>query len=304
MVAGEMSELVASLKTSVPAKLAERFTRWSDLAAALEAAIARAHRAYPKISVPPPAFAAFLGNALQRSDAPSATEAVEELPIEDLYLACALGRGDPFALVEFQRTLNPVLRRTARGIDPDRHFVDEVTQRAQIRMLVGENGSAPRILAYDGRGPLKNWLIGSALWLARDLKRVAGRPMESGGELQLLDLPASEVPAELSHLRSQQGPVVERAFREALAALDVKERNILRMHFVEGVGISAIGKLHQVHRSTVSRWVVEARTRILEAVTSRLKAELSLTPSDLRSLIRMFRSNLQLGLSRILPPGP
>src|SRR5437667_270564 len=57
-------------------------------------------------------------------------------------------------------------------------------------------------------------------------------------------------------------------FRGALAAsfrqLAPRERALLRLHFVNGLNIEAIGTAYGVHRATVARWLVAIRRDLLD----------------------------------------
>jgi RNA polymerase sigma-70 factor len=56
------------------------------------------------------------------------------------------------------------------------------------------------------------------------------------------------------------------ALQEALAMLTAREKTLLRLHFLDGMNIDALGTVFQVHRATVARWLVSIRTRVLEDV--------------------------------------
>ena len=97
------------------------------------------------------------------------------------------------------------------------------------------------------------------------------------------------------------------ALQEALAMLTAREKTILRLHFLDGMNIDALGKVFQVHRATVARWLVSIRTRVLDDVRKRLSLDLGASSSEAQSLVRLLRSEVQLSIRRILsdePSGP
>src|SRR5439155_1045051 len=77
---------------------------------------------------------------------------------EDLYLACALARGDAAALAELEAVVIPAAERGLRLADDARR---EVMQILREKMLVRGG-----IASYDGRAPLAIWLRVCAARLA------------------------------------------------------------------------------------------------------------------------------------------
>src|SRR5439155_11590326 len=77
---------------------------------------------------------------------------------EDLYLACALARGDAAALAELEAVVIPAAERGLRLADDARR---EIMQILREKMLVRGG-----IASYDGRAPLAIWLRVCAARLA------------------------------------------------------------------------------------------------------------------------------------------
>jgi RNA polymerase sigma-70 factor (ECF subfamily) len=92
------------------------------------------------------------------------------------------------------------------------------------------------------------------------------------------------------------------AFRAALAALPVRERNLLRQHHMDGLTIDQLAGLYRVHRATAARWVARARTTLSGETRRRLMERLGVATQDADSIIRLVRSQLDLSLSAA--PGP
>jgi RNA polymerase sigma-70 factor, ECF subfamily len=90
------------------------------------------------------------------------------------------------------------------------------------------------------------------------------------------------------------------ALGHATSGLDVKQRNVLRLHYADGLNIDDIGALYGVHRATVARWLQNARSTIDSAVHKELADRHGLSDSDVTSLIHGARGQLEENLRRLL----
>jgi RNA polymerase sigma-70 factor (ECF subfamily) len=209
----------------------------------------------------------------------------------DLYLACACAEGDAAALLVFERDLmSQVPLFLSRLPAPT---VQEVQQLLRERLLVSGPGKRAQIADYAGRGPLAGWLRIAALRAAGNLRR-DGQVREAHEELSPAT-PAIGADPELAFLKGHYRPAFERAFGEAFQTLTVEERNVLRLHFLDGLNIDRIGALFQVHRATAARWLASARERLMEETRRKAQAALGISPAELDSLLGLVRS--QLGVS-------
>lgn len=215
---------------------------------------------------------------------------------DDVRLAQAAARGEAAAVRAVDALLAdlPAVRR----IDGSAAFLDEVRQRARVRLLVAGAGGPARIAAYEGRGPLRGWLQVAAVRIALDLKRGAVR--EEAGEDVLGELVGAEPDAALRHLKARYREEFRDALAAALAALADRPRALLRLHFVEGVRLAEIGRLYGVHESTASRWVQQAVDAVADDARRRLIARLGLAADAVDSVARMVRSQLDLSIARLL----
>jgi RNA polymerase sigma-70 factor (ECF subfamily) len=214
----------------------------------------------------------------------------------DLYLAWACEAGVPEALSAFQRVvladLPAQVARFGRHVRDDRAsaFVDEVRQRLLELLFVGP---APRIRTYSGRGPLGAWVRVVAVRLALRLAREQRQPP---GEVPL---PQAGPDPELQLLRARSCGELEQAFLATVAELCPDERVALRLYYLDGLTVVAIGRACGVHASTVVRWLARARSRMLERTRARLADQLELSPSETRSLLKLAKSHLSISASRL-----
>ena len=217
----------------------------------------------------------------------------------DVYLALACAAGDARAHRGLDQILRNVVPPAAARVRASNAFVEEVEQRLRHKLLIGGPDRKPKIAAYAGRGPLGSWLRAAALREALNL--VDGEKEERVAEEGALGrLAAGGDDPELDLVRRRYAPEFKTALDSALHDLPAKERNLLRLYFVQGLTVEQIGRMEGTHKSTVSRWLAKTRAALLKDVKARLGAALKVTPSELDSLIGVLRSQLHLSLHRAL----
>jgi RNA polymerase sigma-70 factor (ECF subfamily) len=217
----------------------------------------------------------------------------------DLFLATACAAQLPAAVSQFERTfLAPVPRQLGR-VALSAHEEDELRQQLRVKLLVGPTA---KILEYKGSGPLGAWVRVCALRMALDLKMAP--EVSKRGDNQALDaLVAGTTPGETLIDSEEHREAFREALQESLAMLTTREKTLLRLHFLDGMNIDALGALFQVHRATVARWLVSIRSRVLDHVRQRLKLELGASHSEAQSLVRLLRSEVQVSIRRLLDEG-
>jgi len=262
------------------------------------AALARAHAAWPSDWMPPVTFIEHLRARLPAERDPA--EAVNELAVEDLYLAFACALGVTPAIEAFTRDfLGEVDAHVAR-FDGSSAFKDEVRQVLATRLLVAEPGATPTIADYAGRAPLSAWLRVAAIRAALNLLRgTTNDDAERAAEREVTEL-ADAADLELDVIRARYRPIFEAAITRALAALPVRDRTILRLRLVEGVEVDRIATMYGVHRTTVTRWLADSRTTLFNDIRRILIDELGATDTEFDSLVGLVRSHLHVSLVRLL----
>jgi RNA polymerase sigma-70 factor (ECF subfamily) len=270
--------------------LLERFrpgSRDEGLADALATVISSAREAWPQVTLEPERFVEHL-----RLKAP---ETLAEVRAADLYLACACLAGDAAALTTLDARVITGIDKAVAGVDASPSFIDEVRQAVREKLLVG---SARRLAEYSGNGSLLAWTRTVAVRLALNLKRDVSR--EVADEEVLEAMPFSGRDLELDYVRTQHREDFVAALKEALAALDQKERNLLRLSYVDRLSIDQLGAMYGAHRATAARWLTDARNALLTGTRTRLAERLRLTQSDLTSLLDALRSNMEISLGPLL----
>lgn len=295
-MANNSSELVAAFRGTARLLTSEEE---AGLPALLTSTLARCEAAWPDIRLEPGTFVAHLGRHLPEGE--PLAQALTALHVEDLYLALATLEGQRAALDALESAVLAPVGRAVRRVEDSDAFVDEVLQLTRLRLLVEEGGRAPRLTEYAGRGALRRWAEAVALGIALSLKRKPERTTPLDDALIAADLGAAD--PELEHIRHRYRPAFRAAFAEALASLAPRDRNLLRMGLVQGLGVESLGALHQVHASTVSRWMAKARGSLLEQTRLGLARRLALNTSQLDSLLRVLDGSLELSLTSLLKEG-
>jgi RNA polymerase sigma-70 factor (ECF subfamily) len=215
--------------------------------------------------------------------------------VGDLYLAFACVRGDAKAIAHFENTVIARLDGALARIDPRPEAMDEARQRVRARLLVASPGRPPRLSEYRGEAPLWSWVKTVAVRFLIDAARENHRAVTVGDEV-LANRLVTSGRVDLRFVQEAHRPGVTRAFEQALAALDPKERNVLRLAHVEGQSIDRIAALYATHRATAARWVIAAREKVAAGTRLALQEALRLDGTELDSLLQALDGNLEQSL--------
>src|SRR5262249_5204945 len=160
-------------------------------------------------------------------------------------------------------------------------------------LFVCEPGRRPGIEEYAGRGELRGWLRVSASRMAMQVLREQRRTAPLDSDLAAhLAVRSPNTNPERMLLQVLYRPEVKAAFEEAMRSLPNHERTVLRQHFIDGLTIDDLGKLHGVHRATAARWLARSRGALLHEVRKALKERLKISRSECDSILRFVRSDL------------
>jgi RNA polymerase sigma-70 factor (ECF subfamily) len=274
-----------------------------ELVAAVVARIGAAGRAaWPGVAIADELIAARLAARLRDDAELRAAPGGAPAHDADVFLAFALAAGDPAAVRAFEERFVPQIELALRRLRLPAGTIDEIKQVLRFDLLVGDGG-APRIADYAGRGELAGWLRVTATRRALSAARRAGRE-EALDDLLLAHWPdASPGPAG-KHLRAKYTAELKRAIHEAFAALEVRQRNLLRQHVLDELTIDDLARLYRAHRATCARWLADARAELGKGTRKRLIAALGLQLPELESLLRFLDSDIELSISRILHGEP
>ena len=209
----------------------------------------------------------------------------------EFYLAFACSRGDEVAIRILENEYLARAIRVMARVNSAREFVDDASQTLRERLLVGPE---PRIAQFAASGPLGAWLRVAALRTALNLLKVRRNPDE------LLSAEMLELPAPMAVDGEHHQEIVQAAVEVAFKMLSARERNVLRLSYIEGSSIDHIAALYGSHRATAARWISAARERVLDHVAESVRVQLGLSASDARSLLLRVRSRIRISVMRLL----
>jgi RNA polymerase sigma-70 factor (ECF subfamily) len=259
------------------------------VANAVGRALALARASWPTVSAPEAVFTAYL------EQIGALPEAVETYGA-DLALACACASGDEDALSIFERLHISLIPFHVTRLQLSAESIEELQQLIRVKLFTG---SPPRILRYSGKGPLGAWLRILSIRLAID--ELKAQPRESQLDAKTLEsFVVGTTGAEDRAVKIIWQPRLREAIEASLAELPTREKTVLRLHYIEGLNIEAIGTMYQVHRATVARWLLAIRASVLDKIRERLSITLPSTTSEIRSGFAELESELHVSISRVL----
>jgi len=258
---------------------------------------ARGQSAYPELALDGARFQAYLAD--RRAKLPDPSLSLDDLCIEDLYLACACVHKVLNAHEVFRRSYGRVMRAAVERISPSAAFQDEVEQRLLEQLLLGRADRPPKIGDYTGYGALSRWVSVVAQREALMLLRSdAGEARARDGAA--LEVLSSSADPEVAFAKTHYRPEFERALADALRGLSQRERMVLHLHLLGGAGVVRIGKMYGVSASTVSRWLAGIRETLSREVHRLLADRLRLPPDEIESLTALLISQLDVSISHVL----
>jgi len=289
--------MVRELLSRLPAPTAAALEGVQDLEALLVGQFQAGQEAWPGVLLEQETF---LQHLAERIPAQEPEAYLRQVHGVDLYLACACTRGDKPALNVFDRRYLGRIPEVLRKMDPGGGLIEEVTQRVREKLLFKGERSRPRIADYGGRGPLLTWVRAAAVRAATDLKR-GEKDQVSVDEVEPFVQQLHSGDPELEYIKGKHLADFRAAFDQALELLTPQQRNVLRLYLIDRLNIAAIGNLYGTHRSTIARWIVEARERLLVETRQLLGKRLRLSsPTELESLMGLVRSQLDLSINTFL----
>jgi RNA polymerase sigma-70 factor (ECF subfamily) len=260
------------------------------LEVALRGALDAARRAFPRAVLKDALAVKHIAARLPVDCDPKDLATVLRVP--ELLLAAACAEGDERAIEAFDDLfLRPAAEALVRS-GQNSGETDEALQMLRERLFV----VGVKIRDFSGRGSLAAWTRVSLARQLTSLQRSVGRGVPLGDAADRLP----DIDPELAVIRRRYGDTFRVALEDAFRSLDPDQRNVLRLHFVEGLSLDRIAPILQVSRATVGRRVLEAKASLLRAVVELLGERLQATPSEVESLLAVVRSGLYASLTGLL----
>jgi RNA polymerase sigma-70 factor (ECF subfamily) len=259
------------------------------MSADLQAAYQAGRAAFPGVELAEARYAEFVRERLGA--------ALPEAPIAaDLFLACACIDGDRRALEAFDAGYLALVPQFVARLEASAAGIDELRQRLREKLFVGVAGGPPKIAEYTGRGRLQSWLRVVAIRSALN-EKASHKPESPASDL---DERLATADPELDYLRQRYRGEFRDAFAAAFAKLEPRDRTMLRLHLVDGLGIDRLAPMYGVHRATAARWLASVRESLFVGTRDALRARLGVSATEFASLVRLVRSELDLSIRRLL----
>jgi RNA polymerase sigma-70 factor, ECF subfamily len=256
-----------------------------------------AKTSWPEFSVDGATFARALAARLNNTQSP--TVALQQMFAHELYLVAACERGDRIALgLLEEKYLDPIENQLRASASLGPHM-DEARQALRVRLLVSDGLRPARISGYRGEGPLIAWLRLSMTRLALNLLNESKRQISLDGD-NIAETAGVAADPEIAILVARHRDDLAAAISQAFAELDVDLRTMMRMHFLDAVGVSDIGSLFKVSGRTVQRRIQDARHAVIRRTRNLLFERCGMATRDLETLMRHLQSDLHISLRRVL----
>jgi RNA polymerase sigma-70 factor, ECF subfamily len=282
-------------RAAVPRASVPRYTE--DVAieeGVLLSVVQAAAAAWPGVTLAPEVF---LGHLRARLEDTDTAATLEKIHTADLYLACACLHGDEQAWRELDKQHLARVPQFVGRIDGTPAFSDEVRQRLGEKLIRETDGPA-KLALYTGRGPFGAWLRVAAIREAQNLKRRGKKTVDAND----IALAATDHDPEMMLLKQRFAAEFSEAFKAVLVTLSSDERNVLRLHYLDGLTVEEVGKVYRVSRATAARWIASARDTIIERTQAALGDRLGESAPRAQSLLAFVKSQLDLSLRRHFTP--
>jgi len=171
-------------------------------------------------------------------------------------------------------------------------------QQLMAKLFVGDGKRAAAITKYSGRGKLSAWV--QSLATRHVHGRMRRRRPKTASSDALIERAIETDDPELDVLKRRYRAEFKSAFEQAFLRLTVRQRNLLRHEFIDGLSIDKLGALYGVHRATAARWRAQCRVALLEHTRAIFETEHRVSMGELDSIVRLIRSQLNVSLSRLL----
>lgn len=217
---------------------------------------------------------------------------------EDLYLACACALGDQQAISAFESRHRPDIDRALEPMALPTDLQDEVRQAVRMKLFVPKQGA--KIQKYSGRGSLAGWVRAVAVRTAIDTLR-REKTDEVGVDQPVLEaLAEADVDPDIRAIKQRHRDLVNQAFEMGFVQLSVRQRNLLRQHYIHQLNIEQLGAMYKIHRATAFRWIAKARAEVFRSARDHVSLVLREEESSAEELLRLLQSQVDVTLERLL----
>lgn len=274
---------------------------------------------YPSVSLPLRTFEEKVFKVVQKSLAripgSTNTEATEQelihllsqLHWQELYLATACACGIEAAWETFHSqyrgTILKTAMRSAGNASEGQEIADSFLSELFLPSQTGSNEGEKKIGQYSGLGSLEGWI--KVVIARQSIDRIRAQKRQIPIEDLEVEPPSLDQSARadsriLEHDKQRALQMVSSGLTEALRQLEPQQRIILQLYYLQQVTLKEIGAFLKVHESTASRTLDRLKTQLLASVSDHLQEKFKIKKAEVRHLIGLARSHIELDLKQIL----
>jgi len=218
----------------------------------------------------------------------------------DVVLAVACLAKETWAIQLFEDTTIAAAEKAIRKYSTDAAFLEDIMQMLRVQLLVGSEEKPPTLSIYNAKGSLGAWVSVCAIRLTLYQLRTSRNRKEDNYEWADVLTEAGTGSPELDAIKHRFRDSFSAAVKQTCSSLPSRQRAVLRMHFVEDLSVASIATAYAVNRTTVWRWIEQARDELQKGILEHLQASDPLSRGELPEIARMIQSQLDLGLSQLL----
>ena len=232
---------------------------------------------------------------------------LSQLRWKELYLTTACAAGNEAAWTIFQAQYGDIILkaalRCAENVNEGHEIADSFLSDLFLPSQMGLTEGEKKIEQYSGMGSLEGWIKVVIARKAIDRirahkKQVSIEDLEV--EFPSLDLSTQADSSMQDNDQQRALQMVQAGLNEALRRLDPQQKMILQLYYLQDVTLKEIGALLRVHESTAFRMLDRLKTQLLAALSEHLQEKYKVRRKEVRHLICLARSHIELDLKQIL----
>ncbi len=264
------------------------------IAADLATRLAHAQTAWPTLHASADEFAAALA-AL----APLHQLTVDSVDAAEAFLWAAWQHSPDAAIAAFTASHRSLVASIATRFGLTGSDAADILSQLVQRLFVSDADEPAKFTQYVGRGQLGGLVRVAATRLALTLVGSKGR--------QTSEVPSNTPDQHRStadkFAKAELQALLKQALEESATALTERQRAILRMHYVKQASIDDIAAVYRVHRATAARWLLDARSSMVENARETFLLRAALDEADLIEVASLVESQLSMTWSRLFVEG-
>jgi RNA polymerase sigma-70 factor, ECF subfamily len=231
------------------------------------------------------------------------------LNAEDLCLALACAKGDEKAWEDFFRDYRGYLVNISRTMTQDAGAAEQLAD-STFAELYGLRESEGRRISkftfYSGRGSLRGWLRAVVFQLSADSHRQTSRfvQTEEPDDMERLahaaEPPQNTPTTEIAFIRERYKTSATDALRQAIEALDGRERLLLVYYYYDELTLKEIAQMFDVHEATVSRWITKVQKHTRKLVEKSLMRDHNFNRQEVSEAIALAAEEMDISVREYL----